>query len=64
MRDGTLLPTSTGDGVIGLFYGDDADYMARFQCDSTKCEWRKIRVDIKVIHQDAVVMYLPSLYSC
>ena len=63
-RGGTLLPTSTGDGVIGFFHGDHADYMAKFRCNSTKCEWEKIREDIKVIHQNALVMYLPEQYSC
>ena len=61
--DGNLIPTSTGDGAIGFFTGKKSDFIAKFQCDSTRCHWKKIRSDIKVF-PGAVRMYLPAQYSC
>ena len=60
---GDLIPTSTGDGVIGFFRGRKSDFIAKFQCDSTRCNWKKVRPDIKVVN-GAVRMYLPAQYSC
>ena len=60
---GALIPTSTGDGAIGFFRGRESNFIAKFQCDSSRCHWKKIRPDIKVVI-GAVRMYLPAQYSC
>ena len=57
---GELIPTSTGDGVIGLFENN----VVKFECDSTACRWKEVNHDMEDMPSYAVVMRLPANYTC
>ena len=57
---GTLIPTSTGDGVIGVFENN----IVKFECYSTWCDWKATSDDLEAIPSYAVLMPLPGKYSC
>ena len=57
---GTLIPTSTGDGVIGVFENN----IVKFECSSTQCNWKAASYDLEAIPSYAVLMRLPKKCSC